>query len=336
MNYEDALDRALSLIHEPASLEAFLRTVPEWRDELNRALGVSSSVAGELRDITPNAGSRQRAQHRVMSVVEELGAARSTTPWPARVPRSFVGYRLAIAGLTAASILALAFVVGLPSQSGGGTQTAEAVIEGSVAEVGVDAVTISMNSSSRVVRLGSDTVLTDGFGNTVESSKLSAGQDVVLKGNDSGEDFVASEVELRDRLFGVVTALNGDGIQLNSSKGDFFVLVTPETQFEGVALVGSFVEIKLIRLSDGTLRALEIEVEDDEGGEDQHEGDKNRGGNSGPGNEDSAGSSSSGSSSPQEENSKIEDSSPSQKEDDHEDHVEHEDEHEGEHSAEED
>lgn len=315
MKYEDALDRALSMAYEPESLDAFLRTVPQWRDDLQRALTVSGSVALELRGIGPDAGARQRAQHRLMAQVERLGEAGNSSVL-AGLLRAITGYRLGVAALTTAAFIVLAFAVGLPSLSGGGTQTAEAVIEGSVAEVSLDAVTISTNDSSRVIRLSSDTVLTDGFGNSVQSSKLSAGQDVVLKGSNSGDDFVASEVELRDRLFGVVTGLPGDGIQLNSPKGDFFISVTAQTEFEGAVQVGSFVEIKLARLADGSLRALEVEVEDE--GDDDHQNEQERGGN------ESSGSSSSGSSSgpPSLEEQSQGENSGSSKVDDEGDHEE--------------
>jgi hypothetical protein len=276
MTYEDALDTALSLAHDPDALEAYLRSVPHWRDDLERAISVSGSVALEWRRIAPDAAAQQRAQQQLLSVVESLGSAGRRSSLLTRLLQSFSGYRLAIAGITAAALIAFALAAGLPSLSGGGTQTAEAVIEGSVAEIGAGAVTISTNNASQQVTLSSDTVLTDSFGNTVEASKLATGQDVVLKGSREGDEFVASEVELRDRLFGVVTALNGDGIQLSSSKGDFFIFVTAQTEFEGVAQVGSFVEIKLVRLSDGSLRALEVEVEDEDeeedgGEEDEHE-----------------------------------------------------------------
>jgi hypothetical protein len=303
MNYQDALDRALSLAGAPAELEAFLRTVPQWRDNLERALTVSRSVAQGLREIAPDAAGTQRAQRQLMSAVDRLSTAGQPS-WQSRLLQPFGGYRLALAGLTAVALIVFGIVAGLPSFSGSGTQTAEAVIEGSVAEVGAGAVTISTRDANRVVQLSSDTVLTDGFGNTVESSRLSAGQDVVLKGSGSGDDFVASEVELRDRLFGSVTALSGDGIQLSSSKGEFLILVTPETEFEGLVKVGSFIEVKLVRQSDGTLRALEVEVEDaDEGdeGDDDHGGpggesanpppsaspaEESKGGGSGPSVED--------------------------------------------------
>jgi hypothetical protein len=99
---------------------------------------------------------------------------------------------------------------------------------------------------------------------------------VVLTGSQSGNEFVASQVELRDRLFGVVTALPGDSIHLTSSKGDFVILISPETRFEGVVSVGSFVEVKLVRVPDGSLIALEIEVEDED--ENESEGDDDHGG----------------------------------------------------------
>jgi len=274
MNYQDALDRALSLSHDPDALEAYLQTVPSWRADLERATAVSRSVSRRLGTLTPADATAQRSQQRLMSVVSRLATAESGAALARRAGLLglFAMHRLAVAGVVAAALLVLVFAANLPSLSGGGTQTAEAlVIEGNVAEISTNGVTISTNSTSQLVKLDSNTVLKDGFGNTAETSKLSAGQDVVLEGNRSGDDFVASEVQLRDWLFGVVTALPGDGIHLSSDSGDYVLQVTSDTRFEGVVNVGAFIEVKVIRLSDGSLLAIEVETEDD-GGENENQG----------------------------------------------------------------
>jgi Domain of unknown function (DUF5666) len=279
MNYQDALERAFELSGESAALEMFLGSVPSWRADLEEALAVSHSLSRELRAITADEGARLRSQQKLMSTISRLAAAEpdAHASWISRLSSLVTVPRIVVAGVTAAALLAFAVVVDFPSIDGGGTQTAEAVvIEGSVSEVGAGAVTINTSDSARVVMFNSDTVLTDGFGNTVASGRLSAGQDVVLTGSQSGKEFVASQVELRDRLFGVVTALPGDSIHLTSSKGDFVILITPETKFEGVVAVGSFAEIKLVHAPDGSLLALEIEVERED--EDEGEGDDDHGG----------------------------------------------------------
>jgi Domain of unknown function (DUF5666) len=274
MTYQDALDTTLSLANQPAELAAYLRTVPAWRPELERAVYVSHSISGELGSIRPDDAVIERSQRHLDSVIANLMVSPSSTPSVGSRLLGVLGTpRIALAGVTAAALLALALVVNFPDLSGGGTQSAEAlVIEGNVAEVGAGGVTISTSSSSQKVTLSSDTVLMDGFGNSVKASQLSAGQDVVLQGSRSGEDFVASNVELRDRLFGVVSALPGDSIHLSSSSGDYVIKVSTETHFEGIVNVGDFIEVKIDRNPDGTLLALEVEVEDQNDGDDGHAG----------------------------------------------------------------
>ena len=274
MNYQDALDRALTLADDRRALESFLDSVPQWRSDLEGALVVSGSLSRQMRAVQPDQTSRLRTQQQLRTAVSRL-AAKQTAPresWLTETWRVLTFPRFIAAAAVAGALLAAALLVNLPGSNGGGTPAAEAVvIEGSVSEVGTTAMTVSTSEAAKVVTLTSDTVLVDGFGNTVNATDLSAGQDVVLRGNPSGEDFVASEVELRDRLFGVVKALPGDSIHLSSSKGDFIILVTPETRFEGAVSVGAAVEIKLMRLSDGSLSALQVEVEDEH--EEDQEGD---------------------------------------------------------------
>ncbi len=282
MTYQDALERALNLSDDRVGLESFLRSVPSWRADLEQALAVSDSLSRDLRVLAPDKDVRERSQRKLMATVSRLARAEPPSRlWRvARTTSMLTLPRIFFASAVAAALLAFAVVVDFPPTGGGGAPAAEAVvIEGSVSEVSTGAVTISTTSdASRVVTLSSDTVLTDGFGNSVQASSLSAGQDVVLKGSQSGEEFVASRVELRDRLFGVVTALPGDSIHLSSPQGDFVILVNPETQFEGVIAVGSSVEIKLTRAADNSLLALEIEVAHDE--VDEGEGDDVQGGSS--------------------------------------------------------
>jgi Domain of unknown function (DUF5666) len=278
MNYQDALEKALALADEPQALNVFLSSVPAWRSELELAITVASSVAQRLERITPSDAAAQRSQQQLISVVARLATAEATT---SRSPRSglfgvFALHRFAVAGVAALAIAIVVLTLNLPSLAGAGTPTAEAlVIEGNLAEVSPNAMTVSINNSPQTVKLSSDAVLQDGFGNTVEASKLSAGQDVVLEGSRSGNDFVASQVQLRDRLFGVVTALPGDSIHLSSASGDYAIRVTTDTQFEGVLRIGDHILVKLTRMSDGSLVAVEVETEDEgsDNGNDQQGGD---------------------------------------------------------------
>jgi Domain of unknown function (DUF5666) len=272
MSYQDALERALSLTRNPGALEAYLQTVPSWRSDIERAIAVSRSVSRDLVAVQPRNAATQRSRQQLMSVVSRLASDQANVS-PSRrsgLLAIFALHRFAIAGVAAAAMLLLVLAVNLPSLSGGGTPTAEAlVIEGNLAEVSANAMTVSINNAPQTVKLSSDTVLQDSFGNTVATSKLSAGQDVVLQGSRSGDDFLATQVQLKDWLFGVVTALPGNGIHLSSDSGDYVIQVTADTQFEGPINVGDNIQVRLTRMSDGSLVALEVESENDDGEGDQ-------------------------------------------------------------------
>jgi hypothetical protein len=132
------------------------------------------------------------------------------------------------------------------------------------------------------VKFSSDTVLTDGFGNPLQESDLNAGQTVILKGSRSDTGVVASQVELKDRLFGTITALAGDSMSLRSGQGSHVIRITPDTEIESALRVGIAVEVKVLRLTDGTLRALEIESEDDEHEDDDDHSKGETGGSASP------------------------------------------------------
>lgn len=275
VNYQDALETALGLAGRPSELDEFLTSAPAWRSDLERALALSSTAGRELRGISPAPSAAGRRERELIELVSRLQvenqAARSR--WAALLGSVARPRLLAASAGIAAVLLALALATSLPPFSGGSPPTAEAVlIEGSVAEIGGGIVTITTADSAQLVRLSSDTVLTDGFGNTVGASALSAGQTVVLKGSRSEDGVVASQVELRDRLFGVVTAMPGDSIHLRSSQGEHVILVSSQTKIEGPVAVGAYLEVKIARLPDGRLSALEIEVEDSEGDDSDNDG----------------------------------------------------------------
>jgi hypothetical protein len=268
VNYEKAFETAIRLSNDSASLEAFLATLPDWRDQLDRDLRLAQSVARELRQLTPGASATLRRQRELLDVVA-WHAEQPSMSWLTRLPTVLLRPRLVACAALAAAVLVLAVVAGLPALSDGGANTAEAVvIEGSVAEIGEGGVTINTADSAELVRLSSDTVLTDGFGNTVQAAALSTGQTVVLKGSSSEDGVVANQVELKDRLFGTLAALSGDSITLRTAQAEHTIAVTPSTEIEGPLRIGAYVEVRVLRVSDGSLRALEIEAEDsdDSGG----------------------------------------------------------------------
>ena len=268
MNYEEAFETAIRISNDPAALEAFLATLPDWRDQLSRDLRLAQSVGRELRQLTPGASATLRRQRELLEMVA-WHAEQPSTSWMTRLPTVLLRPRLVACAALAAAVLVLAVVAGLPALSDGGANTAEAVvIEGSVAEIGEGGVTINTADSAELVRLSSDTVLTDGFGNTVQAAALSTGQTVVLKGSRSDDGVVANQVELKDRLFGTLTAISGDTIHLRTAQAEHTIAVTSSTEIEGPLRIGAYVEVRVLRVSDGSLRALEIEAEDsdDSGG----------------------------------------------------------------------
>jgi hypothetical protein len=273
VNYDEALETALDLSGDTAAVEAFLATVPAWRDQLNRDVRLAHLAGQELLAISPAPSAAARRQQELVQLVRQLDVAREPTFAPAsRGPlAAFVRPPLLAGASLAAAALALAFILGLPALSGDGPARVEAVvIEGSVSEISNGAVTISTAGSAEMIQLSSDTVLTDSFGNTLQASSLNAGQTVVLKGSRSESGVVASAVEVKDRLFGTVIAMTGDVLRLRAGQTEHAIAITSDTEIEGPIRVGSYVEVKVLRLSDGTLRALEIEAEDDDsdGGDD--------------------------------------------------------------------
>jgi hypothetical protein len=269
VNYEEAFETAIRLSNDSAALEAFLATLPDWRDQLSRDLRLAQAVGRELRQLTPGASATLRRQRELLEVVA-WHAEQPSPSWLARLHVLLLRPRVVASAALTSAVAVLAILTGLPAFSGGGGAiTAEAVvIEGSVAEIGEGAVTINTADSAELVKLSSDTVLTDGFGNTVQAAALSTGQTVVLKGSRSDDGVVANQVELKDRLFGTVAAMSGDSIRLRTAQAEHTIAVTPGTEIEGPLRIGSYVEVKVLRVSDGSLRALEIAAEDsdDSGG----------------------------------------------------------------------
>jgi hypothetical protein len=266
VDYEDAFETAIELSHDPAALDAFLATVPSLRGRLDRDLALALAAGRDLRRLTPDPAATMRRQRELLDAVDRHAEQRPVS-WAVRLRVFRLRPGLVVTAALVALVAVLAAVAGLPAVSdGGGTITAEAVvIEGSVAEIGEGAVTINTASSAELVRLSSETVLTDGFGNTVQPTALNTGQTVVLKGSRSSDGLVASSVELKDRLFGTISAISGDGIRLLVGQTEHPIAITPSTEIEAPLRVGAFVEVKVLRLSDGSLRALEIEAEEEEG-----------------------------------------------------------------------
>jgi hypothetical protein len=275
VNYEEALETALMLSDDAKALEAFLAEVPSYRERLLAQVELSRALGRDLSAVRPGSAARSRREQELLTLIAKLSNRQEPAlAWRTRLAGLFTPRTIASGGL-AAVLIALALVITQPAIDGTGPLTAEAVvIEGSVAEIGAEGVTISTADSAQLVKLSADTLLTDGFGNSLQPSDLNAGQTVVLKGNRSESGLVASQVEVKDRIFGTVVALSTDSLRLRSAQGEYVIAITGATEFEGAVRAGSYVEVKVLRLPDGSLRALEVEAEDDD--EDESEGDDRR------------------------------------------------------------
>lgn len=276
VNYDEALETAFNLSPNPAALEAFLASIPAWRGQIAREVRLAHTIGQELSTISPSAAGAIQRQQELIKLVARLGTGseRVSRSRLAGLLTALAWPRLLASATIATALVALAVVVGLPTLNGSGPAKAEAVvIEGRVAEIGAGGVTISTANSAELVQFSSDTVLTDGFGNALQPSALNTGQTVILTGSRSAAGVVVSQVELKDRLFGTVTALTSDSIRLRTGQNERVIAVTSDTEIEATVRVGAYVEVKVLRLADGGLRALEIETEAEESddGEDGHD-----------------------------------------------------------------
>ena len=91
----------------------------------------------------------------------------------------------------------------------------------------------------------------------------------------AGGTYLAHEIELQDEsgsaehtdFFGQVTAMNPGSWTV----GGLTFLVTPSTEIKDAIALGDFVKIEALVGADGSLTALEIELEDDQIGDDDGE-----------------------------------------------------------------
>jgi hypothetical protein len=151
------------------------------------------------------------------------------------------------------------------------------MIEGTVEEVGQGRFFIRTTTAREAIMLDQGAVLTDDFGNLLKPDDLRPGQVVILTGKHSDGNFVAAQLEVKDKLFGTVVELDPDHLRLRNGAREYWIALDPAIEVEGRVGIGSWVEVEVRRLSDGSLLAREIEVEEEEEDEDEDESRESRG-----------------------------------------------------------
>jgi hypothetical protein len=146
------------------------------------------------------------------------------------------------------------------------------LIEGSIAEVGANMITIDTAAGSQAFTLPEGARLEDGFGNAIDLANLQPGQVVILTIRESDGALVPQHLEVKDRLFGTVLAIDGDTVRLDAGGIEYLIRLAPATEIEGNLQPGAFVEVEIDEADDGSLWAEEIEVEEDGHGEDDNSG----------------------------------------------------------------
>lgn len=260
MTYEEALEKALELRNDPQALDSFMHCVTEMRPRLESDLTLIRSARAEIAALSPSRASTERAERQLMRVVagqESIESSRQS-----RLSR-FATWRIAVVGATAAAAVVAALFVASPDAPTLSPSNAEAVVvEGSVADVSPEGVTINTASGPRTFSLADDTALQDGFGNRVSIASLRPGQIVILTARSSDGMLVPQTLEIRDRLFGSLTAMTSESITLRSGDSWYLIRLSPKTEVEGNLAVGVQIEVEVEQLKDGSFWAEEIEVED--------------------------------------------------------------------------
>ena len=280
MTYQETLQTALELQLSGSDLEDFLSQVPGWRLELEADLQLAALLRNQISKVQPSSEASKRASGLLRTTIEERSQIEpSHRSWIFFLPIRRTPVRLALsAGITAALLLLFGLIFALPGGNPLTTTTAEAVmIEGTVSEISPVGLLLTSGNTQETVLIQDGAVLQDSFGNIVSVRRLKPGQTVVLTGNHSNGEFLASQVEFKDKLFGTILTLDADRIELVGGERRFTVLLSPDTRIEGALAIGVFVEIEVLQLSDGTLLAEEVEVEEDGADDDDKGGGRSSG-----------------------------------------------------------
>ena len=265
MNYQETLQTALELQSTGGDIEDLLSQVPDWRPEFEADLRLAALAKDQLSKVAPRQASTDRAAAQLKRTVQELGqgsgVGRSVLLFGRRFRAPFG--QVFAAGLTAAVLVVVGLVALLPDSASPANTTAEAVvIEGTVFEISEAGLLLTSGTLQETVLIVEGAVLRDSLGNIVSTAQLKPGQTVVLTGNHSNGEFLASKVEFKSRLFGTVLNVDAERISLVIGETEFSVVISPDTRVRGVLVAGVFVEIEVGELEDGTLFAKEIEVEE--------------------------------------------------------------------------
>jgi hypothetical protein len=229
----------------------------------------AASLAQEAPD-----DARERARSRMRLAVAEARATPFSQP---QARGSAFGRRLVLAGgLAALMLLVTAGALNVLDNGAGplGSPSAEAVvIEGTVESAGAGTITLITASGSQVISLDGSTQVVDSLGNLIRLDSLLQGERISVKGRrDEQTGLVIEEVKAVDEVHGTVVSLTATALRVTTSRGDFELVVTPQTEFDGTVGPGVFVEVDIEPGAGGTLIAEKVEVEDDERKDDDSSG----------------------------------------------------------------
>lgn len=268
MKYEDALNKVLDRAATDDDTTDHDLESAEERDALDADLAMARLVQGQFGRFEPSGNGQLVASRRLrVALADARSATSSSEKHRSRWLSWLLHGRVRLAAVAAFAVAVL-FVAG-PDLTNGPpslrTPAAEAeIIEGTVAGVSPDGIVLVSGGMEETVRLDGGAVIRDALGNLVPVDEVRSGQVLILTGTRSDGLFVANNVEFKGKLFGVVQSIGADSMRVTNDEMEFIVSLSGATKIEGTLAVGSFVEIEVQRLEDGSLRALEIENEGDE------------------------------------------------------------------------
>jgi hypothetical protein len=266
------------------------------RRELDPAEALEADVrdfAARIEELSIHFGARGDAAERARQRMRRgLTAAREASPIPAGRAQGWRGSagtlvsrrRMSVA-VALAAVMLLVTAGGLSVWDGEdlplSSPSAEAVlIEGTFDSQSPDGLTLLTDSGSQVVVLDAGAEVVDAVGNPIGLDGLLKGQAISVRGRkDEHSGVVVSEVKAVSEIHGTVVSFSPALLRLTSSRGDFDLIVMPQTKVEGQVRPGVRVEVEIERAASGELIAKEIEAEDDE----EEEGKDEHGAGPGPG-----------------------------------------------------
>jgi hypothetical protein len=256
-----------------------------WKRNRDRGQEVAPDVrdlAARLEQVSEQqpypVAAAGRARERMLRAL-----AGTRTAAPAARPGAIAGFasrrRIAFAAALAAVMLLLT-AGGLTLMDGGrvplSSPSAEAVlIQGTLDSQTASGLTLITESGSQVVVIDDGAQVIDAVGNPIALDALLKGQALSVRGRrDEHSGVVVSEIKAVTEIHGTVVSFSPTLLRLTSRRGDYDLIVTPETRIEGLVRPGVPVEVEIERGVSGELIAKEIEAEDEHEDEEEDHGSR--------------------------------------------------------------